>query len=887
MNSKLTRPYIQDLRNNFAAFKAKQENRQFTLRCCMLTGVILSTSMLHAQQDVPGYSSSIAQREIARRANLVAEADKALELGRTAYEKSQYKEAVTQYKIALNMLPNGPALSDRRQTYNLHLGDATSALAQEYRRIGRLDEARSMLEDVLVQDPTNKGAIEQLGYLDDPIRTNTSLTLDHTQNVDRVRRYLYAGEGYYNLGKYDEADAEFKKVLQIDAYNKAARRWLERIASTKSDYYRAAYDQTRAELLKEVDKAWETAVPPELPDFGPGQGIATQATGVEYIQQKLKNIIIPEVDFDDITINEALEQLRVRAREFDYEPDEDKKGLNFLIRDPKLVTGDGGQLDGADDLGIDAVAVSEESIGSRKIDALDVRNVPLGKVLQFICDKTRLRIKIDEFAVILLPVGALEADDLFARSYTVPPDFISKISQGAGSGGGGNDDPFADDGGDDAGALGTRADAQTLLMDSGVNFPDEAFANYIASTSTLVVRNTLNNLDLIDDLIAVIRKDGPRQVRIMTKFIEVAQDNTDELGFDWVVGGTFGLGGDGSDYRLGAGSTGNGSPRTVGDLGNPSLLPAGATSVSNIATAGLRSGDYANTRNSIDSILNNPSRSSQSTNVAPGILSITGLFDDNAAQVIMRGLAQKKGTDVMSAPSILAKSGESAKIEVIREFIYPTEYEPPELPQSVGTTSQNSDPDGGGGGAQIFPVTPATPTGFETRNTGVTLEIEPTIGENNYTIDLRFLPELVEFEGFINYGSPIQTLGQDILGNPVSITITENRIEMPVFSTRRVTTGLTIYDGYTVAVGGLMREEVQNVEDSVPILGDLPIIGRLFQSKAESRTKSNLIIFVTAEIIDAAGSRINQPTGGVAGAGGSAPQPAVSLDGGDGLLPSR
>ena len=184
-------------------------------------------------------------------------------------------------------------------------------------------------------------------------------------------------------------------------------------------------------------------------------------------------------------------------------------------------------------------------------------------------------------------------------------------------------------------------------------------------------------------------------------------------------------------------------------------------------------------------------------------------------------------------------------------------------------------------------MTPATPTGFETRNTGVTLEIEPTIGENNYTIDLRFLPELVEFEGFINYGSPIQTLGQDILGNPVSITITENRIEMPVFSTRRVTTGLTIYDGYTVAVGGLMREEVQNVEDSVPILGDLPIIGRLFQSKAESRSKSNLIIFVTAEIIDAAGSRINQPTGGVAGAGGSAPQPAVSLDGGDGLLPSR
>jgi len=184
-------------------------------------------------------------------------------------------------------------------------------------------------------------------------------------------------------------------------------------------------------------------------------------------------------------------------------------------------------------------------------------------------------------------------------------------------------------------------------------------------------------------------------------------------------------------------------------------------------------------------------------------------------------------------------------------------------------------------------VTPATPTAFETRNTGVTLEIEPTIGENNYTIDLRFAPEIVEFEGFINYGSPIQSPGTNALGQPVQLTITENRIEMPVFSTRRVTTALTIYDGYTVSVGGLMAESVQNVEDKVPILGDLPIIGRLFQSKAENHIKSNLIIFVTAEIIDAAGNRINDSSGGAAtqsdlpGAG-----PVMGADMGD-LLPGK
>ena len=104
---------------------------------------------------------------------------------------------------------------------------------------------------------------------------------------------------------------------------------------------------------------------------------------------------------------------------------------------------------------------------------------------------------------------------------------------------------------------------------------------------------------------------------------------------------------------------------------------------------------------------------------------------------------------------------------------------------------------------------------------------------------------------------------------------------MPVFSVRKVKTGLTIYDGYTVAVGGLMREDVQSVEDKVPILGDLPFIGRLFQTKAENHIKSNLIIFVTAEIIDATGRRVNggDPESPVAA-------PLVGGEGDFGVLPA-
>ena len=160
-------------------------------------------------------------------------------------------------------------------------------------------------------------------------------------------------------------------------------------------------------------------------------------------------------------------------------------------------------------------------------------------------------------------------------------------------------------------------------------------------------------------------------------------------------------------------------------------------------------------------------------------------------------------------------------------------------------------------------MTPANPAAFETRNVGVTLEVDPVIGADGFTIDLNLNPEVVEFEGFINYGSPIFT-GGVANGQPIQVQLTENRIEMPVFATRRVTTAVTIWDGQTVAVGGLIREDIQHVEDKLPILGDIPIAGFLFRTEAEVHNKRNLTVFVTARLIDPAGIPINQDLSGAA-----------------------
>src|SRR5213075_1414622 len=163
-----------------------------------------------------------------------------------------------------------------------------------------------------------------------------------------------------------------------------------------------------------------------------------------------------------------------------------------------------------------------------------------------------------------------------------------------------------------------------------------------------------------------------------------------------------------------------------------------------------------------------------------------------------------------------------------------------------------------GGDSGSFPVTPTTPTAFETRNTGVTLEVEPVVGPDGYTVDLNLVPQVVEFEGFINYGSPIQTSSTNALGQSITNIITPNVINQPIFSTRKVTTSVSVFDGQTVVLGGLMREDVQKTEDKVPIIGDIPLVGRAFRTNTEQHTKKNLVIFVTAKIITPAGVPLNE-----------------------------
>jgi general secretion pathway protein D len=229
---------------------------------------------------------------------------------------------------------------------------------------------------------------------------------------------------------------------------------------------------------------------------------------------------------------------------------------------------------------------------------------------------------------------------------------------------------------------------------------------------------------------------------------------------------------------------------------------------------------------------------------ANALANITGFVGEFDVSAVVRALSQKQGTDLLSAPKVTVLSGNPANIIVAQELRYPQSYG--EIQSQVGSGS-------GAAGTNAISaagvtITAGTPQEFTSRNVGVEMKVTPTVEEDDYSISLDLNPKVTEFEGFVEYGGP-----SIAISSGVQVTVPPGFYQ-PIFSVREITTKVTIWDGATLVMGGLTREEVKKVNDKVPFFGDIPFIGRLFRSKGESAQKRNLLIFVTANLVSPGGS---------------------------------
>jgi len=133
--------------------------------------------------------------------------------------------------------------------------------------------------------------------------------------------------------------------------------------------------------------------------------------------------------------------------------------------------------------------------------------------------------------------------------------------------------------------------------------------------------------------------------------------------------------------------------------------------------------------------------------------------------------------------------------------------------------------------------------------TGPILDVVPVVLSDGYTINLTLIPSLTDFNGY------------DTPPNIPNVTSGLNVVQLPVvlpdFTVRQVVTTVNVWDNQTVVIGGLISSSVQSTKDKVPVLGDIPLMGRLFQSSSKTTLRKNLMIFVTATIVDPAGNRVH------------------------------
>ena len=321
-----------------------------------------------------------------------------------------YESAFAYFKSAVDVLPSsGPATQSVREAALDGFCRAAVKLAEQRISEGRYQDATTTVTVVLEERyaPNYGPALALEGKLKDPTRFNRALTPGFIANIEEVKQLLLEADGFYASGRFDLAFKRYEQVLNIDKYNIAARRGMERVNDARQKYAESAYNESRGDMLRQVEKAWE--LPVRRFEVGASTIIEQpqiDTRGTSLINRKLDEIVIPRIDFRDATIREALDFIKQRAVALDTaEQDPSRRGINIVLKAP---------------------ADSPEA--NARI-TLSLNDIPLRAAIDYVAKAANLKLKIEPYAVAVVPQSE-PTDILITKEYKVPPGFITSLPAG-------------------------------------------------------------------------------------------------------------------------------------------------------------------------------------------------------------------------------------------------------------------------------------------------------------------------------------------------------------------------------------------------------------------------------------------------------------------------
>lgn len=643
----------------------------------------------------------------------------------------------------------------------------------------------------------------------------SDISPDYATRQNKIENLLEKGRRQYLYGDYQGARATFRQIETLDADNIQAKAYQRLISEKLADRGRLTYLATREAMMDEVSKAWQR------PQVYTGTTVDRGGARADsIIDKKLAEIIIPNVSFPapGVTLAQAINTLSILSVEYDKSNDA-KKGVNIVL--------------------------FGDNASEAKPVVLTLRDLSLGQILDWVTQQAGFQYDIEKDTIVVRKAMDNSVASMDTLDFPLPTSTVMRMI-GFKAAVGESDDsgnPFGGGGGGAAAGAGDGKEEaiKNFLVKAGVEFGPGATVAF--DGSKLWVTNTRRNLDKVRNIL--LRYSETKQVEIEAKFMEVNQGVLKELGFNWNVSRK---NADGS-YSTLFSTVGRNTTGMISTYNNRTLADsitsasAGSTPITILKPANEVTADVPNpyTVDPVVPLL--PSTINMASGAAQAANTVLGVINGYDVSLIVNALEQRQGSDLLCAPKVTVISGSTASITVSQRMRYPESWG--DVQSNVGSSSTTVN--GENSSSAGVTITPGTPQDFTSVDVGVSMEVTPNVEEDD-SINLVLNPNVTEFEGFMEYGGVAVAISSG-----TTVTVPSGFIQ-PVFSVREVKTTVTVFDGATVVMGGLTREEVRTINDSVPILSDIPWIGRLFRSKGESRQKRNLLIFVTANRISPGGS---------------------------------
>lgn len=541
------------------------------------------------------------------------------------------------------------------------------------------------------------------------------------------------------------AKRKFEEAILIDPFCEVAIQNLMGISTKIGKAAKERYNATARHMLGSVD--WNAAIPIVKNATPADESTSTIKGAVEKnrnseMENTLKSIIFPSYALINNlwTFEQTMDDLRRQAEEHDPK----HRGVNFVIRyakhpDPKKAP--------------------------KLANYTTTKPTSLYDILSRLQERGDLTFKIDDNAVVVAEKGeALEKMTVKVFSYTLLPSD-------------------------------TENSLKNAMKAAKITFGPGSYLIPKKELNEIISKNTPINQRLIENWVANNDGGNGDMVQIMFKFLEVAQNDLDELGFNWQYAR---LNKEDRSTRFALG-------------GNP-LLRHYVNSDANDRFGGTSGGSNMDT----DFSTTNALVDEEAT------YNISWTDRKNIIGASIYALDWANSSDILYSPRVTTLDNTKASVDMREIHHYPGEYE---------------DIDGEDTDHASFAVLMPQPTLDQEEKLGISFDITPKIQGRLIQAGVSF--RINQFDSWLIVDS------RD-LNNSDSDGEYQKKA---VLTERRLQTDVTLKDGETVLIGSISQDLTDLLHDKIPILGDLPLIGRLFQSKYTLSKKNNLLVFMTCRII--------------------------------------